>query len=412
MRQRTGDLKFMQELNRSIIFNTIREQGPISRSDIAKKNKISPTTVTTAVNEFIQAGLVYEVGTGQSTGGRKPILIQFNPDGRFLLCLSITNTTIQIAELNLQATIRYKKNIHLHSLTGEAFIHFVCDSLEHFLKRFPDLKQCVGVSITVPGIIDSEKGIIKYNSKLQLENIPLRKIVEEKFHLNTFIENDVNAMALAEKYYGNSTHSSNLIFLSINEGLGAGILIKGLLFRGYHGGAGELGHTSINPNGPQCECGNFGCLENYVNWSSIDSRVQKLLESGYTSCISDLLHQEQTQLTPQIFTLAVQQEDSLALKIMNETCSYLSIGIVNLVHLFNPQTIIIGGMIAKENPYLIHHIKETINKRSMNILTEGLEILPSSFKEDAELKGGAAVLLQDLFQFSINRLLDSIKYDE
>ncbi|MGC4379336.1 ROK family transcriptional regulator [Fictibacillus sp. Mic-4] len=402
MQRRTGDLKLIQELNRSIILNMIREHGPISRSEIAKKNKISPTTVTAAVNEFIREGLVSEVGTGKSSGGRKPILIRFNPDGGFLISVSVTNSAIKVAELNLQAAIRKKDLFPVHDVKGDELIEFTLRSIEEFIGRLSDLTKCVGISITAPGIVDAAKGVIRYNSKLDLINVPVKALFESRFGLKTYLDNDVNAMVLAEKKYGKSIHSTNLVYVTIDEGLGTGILVNGSIFRGHHGGAGELGHTSISPDGIPCECGNNGCLENYVHWPAIRSKIEQQVNIGYPSLIRDLLEQEQTPLTPQMFKTAIKQGDPLATSIMEEVASYLSIGIANAINLFNPETVILGGVIAEDNPQLINQIQTAVSKRALHILTEGLEIRTSSFAEDADLIGAAAVLLQDLFQFSLH----------
>jgi predicted NBD/HSP70 family sugar kinase len=151
--QRTGDLKLIQELNRSIILRTIRHYGPISRSEIAKKNKISPTTVTAAVKELIRQGLVYEDGIGVSTGGRKPVLVRFSSDSKFIIAVAITNSSIKVAEMNLEAKVRRQ----------------------------------------------------------------MKEMVEKQFKLKTWLENDANAIALAEKRFGAYRKFKNLIYITIGD---------------------------------------------------------------------------------------------------------------------------------------------------------------------------------------------------
>ena len=172
--QRTGDLKLIQELNRSIILKTIQNHGPISRSEIAKRNNISSTTVTTAVRELIQQGLVYEDSIGESSGGRKPILVKFFSDSKFIIAVAITNSYIIIAETNLEAKVQRQEKFPVNNLTGKLFIDYLIKSISQFLKVYPDLEKCIGISITFPGIIDVKREVIGENTKLKLKNVPLK----------------------------------------------------------------------------------------------------------------------------------------------------------------------------------------------------------------------------------------------
>ncbi len=237
--QRTGDLKLIQELNRSIILRTIRHYGPISRSEIAKKNKISPTTVTAAVKELIRQGLVYEDGVGVSTGGRKPVLVRFSSDSKFIIAVAITNSSIKIAEMNLEAKVSMQKVFPVYNLTGKLVIDYLLKSIGQFLEEYSDLTKCIGISIISPGIINVDKGIIYENTKLKLKNIPLKEMVEKQFKLKTWLENDANAIALAEKRFGAYRKFKNLIYITIGDGVGAGIIVNGSIFRGCSGETGK-----------------------------------------------------------------------------------------------------------------------------------------------------------------------------
>lgn len=270
---RTGDQKLIQELNRSIILNTIRKMGPISRSEIAKLHKISPTTVTIAVNDMIQQGLVSDMGTGESSGGRKPILVRFCPDNKYLIGVSVTNTHITIAEINLAAEVGRKQDYFHNNFHGENVIACILDSLDSFLSKCEHVEKCIGISIVMPGIIDANRGLIWNNPKLGLENIYLKDLVERRFGLKTWIENDTNSMVLAEKKYGKYGEFSNILFIYVGEGVGVGIFYNGMIFRGFRGGGGEFGHTSVDRKGIPCICGNNGCLENYISWPAVKQRI-------------------------------------------------------------------------------------------------------------------------------------------
>jgi len=400
--QRTGDLKLIQELNRSIILRTIRHYGPISRSEIAKKNKISPTTVTAAVKELIRQGLVYEDGVGVSTGGRKPVLVRFSSDSKFIIAVAITNSSIKIAEMNLEAKVRRQKVFPVYNLTGKLVIDYLLKSIGQFLEEYSDLTKCIGISIVSPGIIDVDKGIIYENTKLKLKDIPLKEMVEKQFKLKTWLENDANAIALAEKQFGAYRKFKNLIYITIGDGVGAGIIVNGSIFRGCRGGAGEVGHTSIDRNGIPCDCGNTGCLENYVSWPAICSKVLSSVAQGKPTMMSELVKGDISRITPSIFCDALKKNDQLAKEIMKDTAAYLATGMVNLVNLLNPDIIILGGKVAYDNQFLLSQVKKLVFQKALNILTDKLEICPTSLEKDFRMIAAATIPLQEIFHFSIS----------
>ena len=399
--QRTGNLKLIQELNRSIILKTIRHHGPISRSEIAKRNKISPTTVSTAVRKLLQQGLVCEASVGESSGGRKPILLQFSPESRFIIGVALTNSSIKIAEMDLEAKVHKQKIFPIYNLTGELVIDYFLKSIGQFLEEYSDLEKCLGISIVSPGIIDVEKGIIYENTKLKLKDIPLKEMVEKKFRLKTWLENDANAIALAEKQFGAYRKFKNLVYITIGDGVGAGIIVNGSIFRGSNGGTGEFGHTSIDRNGIYCDCGNKGCLENYVSWPAIYSKLSSLVTQGKHTIVLELAKGDIDQVTPNIFINALEKDDQLAKEIMEEVVKYLTTGVVNLVNLLNPDVIIFGGKVAYNNRFLLSRLKEMVFEQALPILTNQLKICPTSLGEDFRVIAAATIPLQEIFHFSV-----------
>lgn len=400
--QKTGNLKLIQELNRSIILKTIRHYGPISRSEIAKRNKISPTTVTAAVKELICQGLVYEDGVDVSTGGRKPVLVRFSSDSKFIIAVAITNSSIKIAEMNLEAKVRRQKVFPVYNLTGKLVIDYLLKSIGQFLEEYSDLTKCIGISIISPGIINVDKGIIYENTKLKLKNIPLKEMVEKQFKLKTWLENDANAIALSEKRFGAYRKFKNLIYITIGDGVGAGIIVNGSIFRGCRGGAGEIGHTSIDRNGIPCDCGNTGCLENYVSWPAICSKVLSSVAQGKHTMMLELVKGDINRITPSIFRDALKKDDQLAKEIMKDTAAYLATGMVNLVNLLNPDIIILGGKVAYDNHFLLSQVKKLVFQKALNILTDKLEICPTSLEKDFRMIAAATIPLQEIFHFSIS----------
>ncbi|WP_066189722.1 ROK family transcriptional regulator [Gracilibacillus timonensis] len=410
--KRTGDLKLIQELNRSIILETIRKYGPISRSEIAKKNELSPTTVASAVTELINDGYVNEGGTGISSGGRRPILLQFSPDNHYLIGVSISYSKITIADINLEAEINIKKIYPTKGYTGAVLVNYLLQLLEDFYTKQQDHRQCVGISIIIQGIVDSKKGIVHYNPVLLLEDVYLRDSVEQHFQLPTWLENDTNAYVLAEKHFGHFQEVENLIYITIGEGVGAGVIVNHTLSRGESGGAGELGHTSIDWNGKPCSCGNKGCLENYISWPATAQKIMEEIEIGRETMLADYLTNHKTFIAPSEFVEAVNAGDDLAIEINHQMAEYLSAGVVHLVHLFNPEAIILGGDVTNQNPILYACLQDMVEQRALKALYKDVSITSSSLGKEFEMVGAASVLLQDKFQFKLthdsNRLKTSL----
>jgi predicted NBD/HSP70 family sugar kinase len=400
---RTGDLKLIQELNRSIILNMIREHSPISRSEIAKRNKLSPTTVASAVQELIKEGFVHETGVGLSNGGRKPILLEFSADNHFIISVSISNSVSEVAKVNLAWNIIEKKTLAIQQLQGEKIISSTLEMIDEFIDNCPDLQQCIGISVVTPGIVDKMRGIIHYNAKLNLVNMDLKTMMEERYQQKVWVENDTNATVLAEKKIGKYGSFKNLLYITIGDGVGAGIILNDTLLSGERGGAGEFGHTSVDRNGIRCECGNSGCLENYISWPAVYWRIVTSISRGRTSSMVEQAGGDLNRITPVIFNNALIREDALAVEIAGEITGYLGAGIVNLVNLLNPEVIIIGGDLIYDAGVLFQDIKAYVSKHALRVVSDKLQIHTSSLGKEAKLLGAAAVLMQDVFQFSLAR---------
>ncbi|MBS4197409.1 ROK family transcriptional regulator [Lederbergia citri] len=399
--KRTGDLQLIKELNKSIILDIIRKNGPISRAEIAKKINISPTTVTSAVSDLIRDSLVIEGGTGESSGGRKPILVQLNPDVCFLIGVAIDASKITIAELNLNAKVK-RKEVHTLKDTEDLDLsNELIEMINVFFKKCKNLNDCLGISITIQGIVNSEQGMVAYNPKLKINNLPLKSAIEAAFKIPTYIDNDTNGSLLAEKGFGNYQQSKNLIYVTIGDGVGASILVNDSIFRGFHGGAGEFGHTTINYKGAPCNCGNVGCLENYVSWRAIYSRIVSEINAGKESLLVEEVKGDLSKITPELFRKTIYSGDALANSILEDVSFYLGIGLVNLIHLFNPERIILGGELAFENPLLIQKVNEHIYSYALKTHTHNVKVFPSSFGNDSEVVGSASLLLHELFHFTL-----------
>lgn len=395
-----GDHKLIQALNRSKVLNKIRTDGPISRIELAKKNKLSPSTVASAVQELIKEGYVSEIGMGSSSGGRKPILLQFNPDNHYLFAVAITNSFLNLAQMNLEARVLRKETYPIEGLQGNAVIERLLELMDDFTAGAEDLERCVGISLTVPGIVSDSQGVLHYNTKLRMTDVPLRQILEDRYGMRTWVENDMNSVVLAERRFGDYAFG-NLIYISIGDGLGSGILINDSLLRGKHGGAGEFGHTSVNRSGIRCECGNVGCLDSYISWIAVYSRIITAIATGRPTLIQELSGGDYSKIVPSVYKEALCRGDKLAMDLNEEVAEHLGAAIVNLVNMFNPEALVLGGEMAHGNPELLAMVRKYMDRHAMPILKDDMVFGLASLGEDDKLIGAASVLLQDLFGFTL-----------
>ncbi|WP_243633285.1 ROK family transcriptional regulator [Paenibacillus xerothermodurans] len=400
---RTGDVKLIQELNRSIILNMIRERGPISRSEIAKSNNISPTTVASAVQELIREGFVQETGVGQSNGGRKPILLKFSPDNHFMICASISNSLIEVAKMNLARDIFEKQTLNVKETNGQQVLASTLEMIDRLVEASTNMDRCIGISVVTPGIVDRHTGVIHYNAKLGLAHMDLKSMMELRYGRKVWVENDTNAAVMAEKLTGKYGGVRNLLYITVGDGVGAGIIVNDTLLSGERGGAGEFGHTSVDRSGIRCECGNVGCLENYVSWPAVYGRIITSISRGRGTTMLSKASVTKGAITPSVFNEALNEGDALAVDVADEMTGYLGAGVVNLINLLNPEVIILGGELIFESSVLFDKIYAYVAKHALHVLSEKMHMYTSSLGQDAKLIGAASILMQDVFHFSLAR---------
>jgi predicted NBD/HSP70 family sugar kinase len=220
----------------------------------------------------------------------------------------------------------------------------------------------------------------------------------QRFDLPIFIENEANAAALGEYYFGVARGVDNFIYLSAGIGLGGGVLIDGKLFRGSSGYAGEVGHMTVDPDGELCGCGKRGCWETKVGPRAVLRRVRKVLSAGTQSVIKDLAGGEPDCITIEIVIQAARQGDSVALEALQDAGEYLGMGVVNLINIFNPELIVLGGALSLANEFLMPVIEDTVCESALKPSCEAIRFAASAHGADACVMGAVALVLDDILR--------------
>ncbi|MCU0500278.1 MAG: ROK family protein [Anaerolineae bacterium] len=258
-------------------------------------------------------------------------------------------------------------------------------------------ESIAGIGIGAPGPLDPMTGTILAAPNLPgWINVPLRNLVSARFGVRTFLGNDANLAGLAEAIYGAARGVSDVVYLTVSTGIGSGIIVNGRLLLGARGLAAEAGHTIIDPNGPQCSCGNNGCIESFAAGPAITRDVVARLKAGKSSKLTKLCGGDLSKVDTRLINDAAQAGDKLAVNAFQRAGSYLGLGIVNLLHMFNPRMVVLGGSVTKAGPLLFDPMWEMIRARAMPPYLEGLAIVPAALSDDVGLLGALALATTEL----------------
>jgi len=397
----TGNLRLVQKINRSLVLNLIKDKGPIPRADVSKITKRTRSTVFNIVEYLIKKDLIKEIGLTSSGVGRKAILFELNSKAYYSIGVDLgtLQTTIAITDLlgRIEKKIEYPTNCHQDK---DKIIEKLIANIHHVVKNSKiKWKKIAGIGVAAPGLID-KKGTILIAPNFGWKDTPLGDILKKEFHIPVFVDNNVNAMALAEFEFGKGQGVKNFVFINVGMGIGAGIVINGELFYGKSNCTGEIGHTTVDYNGPKCSCGNNGCLEVMASGPAIVKRAIKSIKEGEKSLISELVNYDLNRISAEIVATAANQGDKLGRSIMEETGEYLGTGVANIINLFNPELVIIGGGVARAGDLIFEPLKKAVQKRAFSVSAEVAKIIPVSLGKDCTVIGAATVVLKEMFKIT------------
>jgi glucokinase len=251
--------------------------------------------------------------------------------------------------------------------------------------------ELIGIGIAVAGILDTRKGIVTTSPNLPgWHNVQLRDVIAARSGLATYLINDASAAALGEHRFGAGRGFDNLLYLTVSTGIGGGIIINGELYSGADGCAGELGHMTIEANGPQCSCGNFGCLEALASGWAIAKEAVTRINQGESSSITELVDGRLENITAEMVATAARRGDRLACDIVAKAANYLGIGLANLVNIFNPELIAIGGGLSKMGNMLLNPAEKVIKERAFRLPAQSVRVVRARLGSNAGIIGAAA----------------------
>lgn len=395
-RIRGRSLPQVREFNRSLVLQTIRAYNPISRIELTEITTLTPSTITSLINELIRNGLVREVGNIRRGIGRSRTLVSINNEAYYVLGIDLARTSISVGVVDLLGNLLTVKRVssdlnQQFPITLNTLKETIYSLLEEINLQIRE--KIIAIGIGSPGPLSPSRGIIISPPNFTgWSNIPLKKIMEEEFKLPTFIENDAKACALGERWFGCCKNIDNFVYLAVGTGVGAGIIINGEIYRGQGELAGEIGHTTIDINGPRCGCGNYGCLEIYTSILSLIERIKReeklkyLLKDGYLETLES-------------FYKIAREGDIRAVEILNDYCFWLGVGIVNIINIFSPSAVILGReALINGADLIIPRIEKIIYERGFSITSQQTKILSSIIGQNTGVIGAATIALQEFYK--------------
>ena len=262
------------------------------------------------------------------------------------------------------------------------------DSLFASVELVP--AELSGIGVACAGAIDMTAGLVTMSPNLPgWHNIPLRDIIRDRYGVNTFLINDASAAALGEKHFGAGRGVKDLIYITVSTGIGGGIIIDDKLYYGARGGTGEIGHMSIDINGPRCRCGNNGCLEVLASGTAVANEAKRRIRTGEKTVLTEITEGNMDSITAEQVGIAAGRQDTLASDIISKAAFYLGIGFTNLVNIFNPEMIIVGGGMARLGDLLLEPVRRAVQEHAFRLSAESVRIVTAELGDNAGVLGAA-----------------------
>lgn len=394
-----GNAELVKQLNYAMIYRLIVLQSPLSRIQLADISQLAPASITKITRHLLKKKLIKEVDVQQSTGGRPAVSImpQINAYQAVAVQLSRSNITVELYDLgaNCLASKRYPLNDFTQRLAQNYLIAVISEFCQEQGKK---LKNLLAMSVVMPGVVDSVKGVVRYTPHIHVNNWELASILKTQFNVPVYVGNDVQSLALAENYFGITQDVDDSILIRVHRGVGSGVIVNQQLLMNHNQSACEVGHIQVDELGERCHCGNFGCLENQVVNKAIEDRAKLLLEQGYQSKLT----LEQGDIAT-ICKLA-NQGDQLSINLIKNAARNLGRAVAMMVNIFNPQCIVLAGEITKSSDILLSTVNNVVETQSLKPLRDNLTIRCSKLN-DCSAIGAFALVQQALFNGSLLMIL-------
>ncbi|HDP77688.1 MAG TPA: ROK family transcriptional regulator [Mesotoga infera] len=354
--------ELMKDINFRVILRKIFENGEISRASLAKTTGLSAATVSKIVSEQMDAGIVSEVGSEISTGGRKPILLSINPSFKIVFGVKIGLGYINLVITDLNGKLLLSGIEQTEpQIRPEKVVELVAGSLDRMRRSLAmPADRLLGIGLAVSGVVDPVAGIVRNSFLLEWEDVPIRQLIEQRVGAKTYVMNDVDSFSLAQMWKGKARNYRNAVFITLGSGVGGAIFLEGNLYSS-RGGTGEIGHMTVVKDGRKCTCGSRGCLEAEASFEALANDIWKFSKTREVQRLyEEMKRTESSEL--EFIREALRIEGSMDEAFRNYS-EIIGIALKNVVNIFAPEYILIGGEALE---FKDHYLKESIEICKVN----------------------------------------------
>jgi N-acetylglucosamine repressor len=378
--------------NQQLVLRAIYDRTQVSRAELARLTGLTRTSVSALVAELLRDDLVEEIGRGPSTGGKAPIMIRVRPDGRHAIGLDLGSSKFSGALVDLRGGVVKSAEVELQGRNGADAVEVVFGLIDKLVRR-NGASSLLGVGIGTPGIVDSRAGIVRWAVNLDWTDLPLARLVSERFGLPVVVANDSQAAAVAESTYGSLRWPQNLIVVRVGRGIGAGIILGGQLYQGDGSGAGEIGHSIFGPpaagaDSERCRCGRVGCLETLASMSAMVGAAHRVRPA-----ISD----------DQGLIDAFISGDDAVTPIVLGAARRLGDGIAAMIATLNVDQVLIIGPATHLGLEYVSEIRRQAQKTALPLLSRQTHIELGETRDDDVVIGASALLMTQELGLSLAR---------
>ena len=380
-------------MNSALVLRALRRLGQQTRAQLAKALGLNRSTVTHIVRDLVASGMVRETTRARSAVGRPGILLELNPDGGRLVGVEINIGVVGVVLANFLGHVVWSRR---SEVTGprEPFEELrVAEDLVQEALGATSL-PVFGIGLAVAALVDS--GVAVYSPYLNWRDVPLAEPWQVRFGLPVAVENEANAAALGERYFGVAWEHANFVFLSLGAGLAAGIFVNGVLLRGRHGFAGQIGHTVRDPNGDECRCGRRGCWVTQVGLNAITRRLRATYGEQLPPWLPSTDDEKAPHVTIRALTDAAGREEEVVLRVLAEVGRDLGAGIADAINLLDPQSVVVGGALSPLVPYLLPEAEMAMQDSHLAGPRQNVSLLASAHADHACAVGAAAAAFDRL----------------
>lgn len=380
----------------SKILRLVRDEGPLSRVDLADRLGVSRTTIAAEVGRLVELGLAADAGPAASRGGRRSSLVDLDGKVRFV-GVDVGATHIRVAVTDGRLAVLAAAAEPADVRQGPEAVLARALELTRSLLREQGVDRPAGLGIGVPGPVDFQSGVpVSPPIMPGWDGYPVRDALSRELGCPVLLDNDVNVMALGEQHSGVARSARDFLFVKIGTGVGCGIVVDRHLYRGADGCAGDIGHVRVEEYGPTCACGNVGCLEAFFGGAALAREAMAAARSGRSPALAAMLAAN-GPLTAAHVGRAVGQGDAQAVQLVRDGGRRVGGVLASLVSFFNPGLIVIGGGVARLGHSLLAEIRGVVYRTSLPLATGNLPVVLSELGEDAAVIGAARLISDEVY---------------